>query len=753
MPPTVPKPKLKLAKLGELFERQGKKPLSDQSLPFELARAEIGEPFTFKKNSAPKLDFSVSAGGKAAILAFNNEDDVDPDGILRKKEGKRTEIGDLPPQIELSASGAWLKYGYEADIKGAQGVSLDQLGFAFDADKKLAVADYRRHDRSGIVFPAVLSDLAHPRFALRKKDILSLKADECLSMQFIGTVAAKVELKWADIFSSQFGNLATLLNTDDVIPIKVSSGLTISSSVSLKDDFIVAFSRVNRTRLRVALRKAKQRKASYSFESSVEVEFGDTKELQKALESVVEGVLGEPYARIEGILKKNALSKLSPAQRKILEKVLAQLGVDASIPNKLEELRERIADLKKKVQGTIERIAKEKITAGFKYEYSRISTHTSLLQATIPVSLLNNYHADLIKGRLETLLKALRDGKPGIKLETYLNRKTLATSKAWGFTLGIGSWSVYGKDRERIMRTVDENIHGQKKVAYHGLRSYEAKWIGEDFAWTLDFKADMESFSMGLDPTIPDYRFGLSLVWERRERLSEKVIRRLIDTASLWQVCSPKGFNTIFEKLRGSLGKRCDITVQMRIDDELFSKILPAMGSASQFDFCDGLGAAMPWMKDYKGRRILATRRTLYSPMWRYYFEHPTARVTDLAKTAAHHLRKVGYSDLYPLELEYSFREPFTFAGLVRLNGNTIVDIEGFIDGMRLLHDGVVNQRPDHGLIERAFGKIEGLGRQSHHIRALGVYANDLINQQSGMSGIERTLTVDNGADTYIFGM
>jgi hypothetical protein len=263
----------------------------------------------------------------------------------------------------------------------------------------------------------------------------------------------------------------------------------------------------------------------------------------------------------------------------------------------------------------------------------------------------------------------------------------------------------------------------------------------------------MPRYSAGPAPKLAEFELGLTLIWERREKLTDKALAVLLDAASLWRVAAPGSFPLLRERLAGSVDKECEIALQLRVDDGLFRRILPAMGTATLADFAAPLGAAMPWMEDYPGRATVTLRRQLYAPWWAYYFSHPTVNQASLATAAANHFRwDTDYPDLYSLELNYSVREPFTLAGLVRLNGNTIVDIEKFNEGMATLADGVAADRHDNGLIEAVFAKIKNLGKQSHHVRALGFYLNERIAAAGGVAGIERTLTVDDGDDVHVFG-
>ena len=707
----------------------------------------------------------VRAGISGQVSAFNSADDKDPDGILvARNDGEADDEEpeeitlDIPAQVSLDPRHAWMKYAFDADISGGVSGNLKNLGFSFSADKKLRIADYRRHSRDGIFLPTILSDLRHARLALRIDDVMKLKTHEALLMQSIGEIRTNVTLSWADVFTSQFGNLGILLNTDDVIPLKFSAGMSLSASVGFTDDFIVAFSRPEEGSIRIAVRKAKQRQTDYSFETSVRVTL-PFQAVEAALENVVEGVLGMPLGQAWQLLEGDAPNLLTDPKVGILLKLLPKLGL-RPVADTLKELKEAIkeakkalADFEERVKKAVEEIAHEKITAGFKFEYGRLDTSATMLQAVMRDQDLGTYHRQLIRRDITPLLNAIQTETPGIEPESYLNRKSVKVERAWGFTLGFGRWSMFGRSTEAVTRTEDRNIDGDKKYLYHGRRGYRSR-LGEEVTWMIDFRADMERFSAYQAPRMSEYRFGLTLVWERSGRMSREKIKEMLDHAVLWKVCSARSVSMMTEKLAPCVGKKCDLVLQVRVDDDLFRAILPSLAQATSSDLSDALGAAMSWMRHYPSKQSVTSRRLHYGPLWRAYFRHPAASSNDLRATAVDYLRKDMDEDLLAdLEDRVQHPDPFTFTGLAHLNDRTIVDVEKFNAGMAQLSDGIDRDLPDNGLIAEVYKKIRYLGKHSHHVRALGYYVGELAEARNAWADLECILRVDSGDDTFVFGM
>ncbi len=741
--------------LGELFREHGGKRLED--LPQDLISADLRTPFGFTRGESPEVTVSVRAGASGTVSVFNDVDSEDPDGILAPA-GEEDLERLLQPQIELDDSSVWMKYALVAELGAGVGVSLEQLGFSFDIDKKLRLTDYRRHARDNIAIGTVLSDLSSPRFALSTDHVIDLRSGECLTMQFVGTIAVGIEISWSDIFASQFGNLGALFGSDEVIPLKLSAGLTVSAAVSVEDDFLVAFSRSDRDRIRVAVRKAKRRRSNLALDASIKVTFSNPAQVEEALHAIVEGAIGAPYGEIREVLS-GTIDRLSSKETRLLLLLLKALGMDPSVPDGVNELRgvleavdQRLDEIEARLDETIRAIASQKISVGFRYEYNRISTRASLLQATLVDEQLRAHHPDLIRGEVGGLLAAIQEGRAGIELESYLRRDRLGTARSWGFTLGIGPWSVYGRSREEVTRTVDVNENGRRRIAYNGLRSFSGKWFKESFEWSIDFRADMLRFAAGDSPKMSEFELGLALTWERRERLTEKAISKLLDAGAVWGVCSPSSYQVLRESLLASLDKECDITVQMRIDNETLRAILPRLGGAALTDLASAYGAAMPWMKDYPGRRDVNLRRALYEPLWRSYFENPDQRPDQLAARAVRHFerQRLPAKKLRVVEAQYEVRRWATFAGLAKMNSKMIADLEGFNAGMAELAAAVAEDRASSGVIETVFGRIKDVGKQSHNVRALGAYLAEVVADEAGNTRIERSVSVATRDEVHV---
>jgi hypothetical protein len=86
--------------------------------------------------------------------------------------------------------------------------------------------------------------------------------------------------------------------------------------------------------------------------------------------------------------------------------------------------------------------------------------------------------------------------------------------------------------------------------------------------------------------------------------------------------------------------------------------------------------------------------------------------------------------------------DPFSFAGLVRLNGDTAADCTAFARGARFLQSNIDSGAKNLSTIDKAVGEMNDLWTQSHHVRAVGVLVLDLAERAGQLQDVTRTMTI-----------
>ena len=186
------------------------------------------------------------------------------------------------------------------------------------------------------------------------------------------------------------------------------------------------------------------------------------------------------------------------------------------IPEAITKLKNRIKDLKERAAGVVKTVARAKLEGGFAYEYRRVSTEAVIFQARLTQAGLQTHHPALVWGRLDGALAATSD----VTIESYLNEKSVKRSESWGFTLGLHKWKISGSDNKSLASVERTSLEGVQR-SYIGSRGYEAKWIGRDWSWEVDFNADMPAFSAS--PRVSEFGFGVSEPGRRSSAVEESL--------------------------------------------------------------------------------------------------------------------------------------------------------------------------------------------------------------------------------------
>jgi hypothetical protein len=743
---------LKLAEETKLFLLLSPSPLGAATVDSTPVDASLEPNLSF----GPFRELRLNLRTSLAIQALNGPEDRDEDGIAAgeppEEASEEGGFASLPPQLLLTTDGcAWLKYRLEAGLKAGGTASVSSLDFEFASESRAVLGDYRAHARSETVIEAVKADLAKgPRFAFSLDDVKSLGPGDTLAVRLQGRLKASATVSFSDVFSTHLGELLSLTNVKTAVALKVTAAASLAGTVSVVDDFVVAFTGLDSGEVRVALRKAKQRDIALCGKAGIEVAFEDRGAIRKLIDSYVSGIVGGPLDRIEAVLARADPARLSPQERLLVDPLLDRFGLRRAADG-LARLRDLVAGFRERADDVVRRVAMAKIQAGFAYEYDRVSTETVLFQASLTAAGLDSHHRHLVWGRLDG---ALADASGDVTLERYLGERTSKRTRSWGFTLGLDKWKIAGLDTNRLLSVVRQDSRRRLRTAYVGSRGYAAAWIGRDWSWEVDFNAEMPSFSAAEKARVSEFDFSLSLVWHQDGRLSADDVEHLIDSARLWRVLDDAGALEARTALLEAVGRPCEAAVQVLVGRGVFRAILPEVADeASAATHLPGaLASAMPWWS--KVREFTPEqRRAAYEDLWDFYLNRGGASrsVRDLVKVATRTLgQRARFRGL--AKREEDFRSPFTFAGLVELNRGTLEDARRFTRGFDHLRTAIQAGEFDDGArIPAVFGDLTAFWGQSHHVRAVGAYLLGAAARRGVLGDTKRSLTVaPDGLDTIV---
>lgn len=771
-------------------------PLGELPLP-EIVSAEAvydGNP------TLGEITFSFDASAKGAILVCNDEgDEEEDDGVLGPADADETDDA-RSPALTFSPEHAWLKYRFEGSAQGAATAEFAPGGVAIkpkvEARKGVVFAYYRRHGPEEIAAEAVVRDAVSLRAAFDADDALALEEGDALLYRVYGRLSVGLTLKWSDVFTASLRRLSDLLpQGSGLLAIKADAGAEVSFNVGVRDDFRLVFTKggpvgeIAET-VRVSVFKSKAREVGLKADLGVTVEFADPQAVERQLASVYEALAGPLVGNVDKLLEQfdrfTTFQDLPAELQMAANLLMIRLGLNPQL-NKLNELRLKWEELKGKVPGIIEQVAQTKVALTFTYEYLRVSTDQTLLRADLDPETFRRFHPDLMVCRLKGLTEWLRDEAPADALKRYLRRKALKVSKAWGFGLGISPWGVKvgGTDRLETTRVIQENVEGAQRIAYDGMRGYEALWMDDKVTFAADFKADMSEFK--LPPLTCHFDYGLSFKWEWEEKsLGREEFMKMLDHARLWSLVKPtRADEEVLREVESGFGSPANVRMELTLDKGALVEVLPLLldppappfntpKGYEEFDAkaklktwgAESLAAAMPYMKMFAARRDPTTRQHLYAPLWRRYFKEPSLSFSDYRQIARDNIPNLV--DQLKLNLDnkqglaaHEFVEAqkrSTFAGMIELQKGPGESASGIHDNWLRFARGLgtleAASRPGncepYKLIEQSFDDLSSFFTQSLYLRAVGFYIGEVGRLTGKSRHLKRTFAVTYGDEETI---
>lgn len=740
----------KLASLDELKGLLLDTPLQDSQIRTTLGTVTVEQPISLGLEA---LTFVLDGGTSASIEAFNSPGDVDADGVVGDKP-KEEDVTKLSPPLLLGQD-AWLKYGASLRAKAQPGVTMPFLSASASGEVSLFVADYHRHELTEKLKEALDKDRRALRLPMVLDHVLKLQPKEALSFQARTRLETSVSLQWADVVTSNLNALSRLLPAGTLLGLTLNAGATVTGSLTVSDDFILTFSREQAGEVVVSVQKGAVKGSKLAAQVGVSVELASTDVVDAALNALV-GLPG--LKQFEALVDKLSNAQLDEAEKNLLRVVLDRLGLsgyeaDASSIKKAWE------DQKAKARDALTTLAAQKIAAGFQYEYSRLSDEQTLLRLALPDDQLRRFHTPLVLGRVSRVLEQVDPSS----VRSYFQQASRTLNEAWGFSLGFSKWQLLSSQSQKQLQRVTlygspDHVHGPKRYAYVGVRSYEGGFFQDRGGWSIDFKCDMPEFKT--EPTVQDFNFGLYLLLRRNGKLSDTELRQAIDEAIVWHVLDDADEEQVFQQVRNAAkGGSVEVRLEVKLADTLFRELASlAVAFAQPEFFAKALARAMPWDTS-RARADPEFRQSVYAPLWMAYLTEKAKDWTPqrAAQRAAWWLKQDRIAKGVGGEVAYweGTGRANTFADVLDKNsrladvggmyGGTYVRWQRLVASMAQLRDGL-QQGAAPTLIDRVFEDLEELWRVSFHVKAFGAMLLDVSRKSvSGLAAVERTLTVVTG--------
>ena len=688
--------------------------------------------------------FTAQAGAEVRIGVYNAPEDHDPAGILASAESAAmsAESEKIRPQLILDPENAWVRYAFDAHVRGRGGVSLERAGIHIEGDHRVTLLDYRRHRRDKLLVKAVLEDVKRPRVVTRYDDIRSLPEGEALAYQVRGGIQTRVEVNGADLMTAGVKELAAWVHSDEPIALRVDVGWSVWAQVSWVDDFVLVFTR-GKDGIRVALQKNASRSVNASARLAVSVELEDSETWVQAVESWKEQLVGAEIQKVDELLASTSLDEIraDTVQSELLDQIARRLGVVASTLENLDRLRARWAELKTRLNGWLTDWLRGRVETGFEHDYQRIQETDTLLAATLPEDVLEGLHEDLLRADLGSTLNWLRDHPKA--LERYLEKDRLAVSRAWGLALNVGSrWSWATGGEKKLEEITRRDLKGRSQVVFVGERAYEEKRPGGGRRWRADFRAAMPERSMYEPPHGPrahEMSLGLALSFQVTEKKGTRdELDALLDLGRLWGFLDADDLPEIGNSLNAGLkvpgsSKRKGFVAQLdlRLDHKAFLRFAQRVREMKASWIPEALAGALPHLAKLEARSSETRRRRLYAPVWVYYLglgapQRAALSRQELGRQAHLILRNLdGGKKAALFETEASGpKQNLSFVGQAFNHPMVQEDVSGFLKALERVSEiyapGAEGRHISTRVFRKVFDGLQGFQHQELYVRALG---------------------------------
>lgn len=692
------------------------KKLNDPTLEVKLPPMAIDEPMLIsEKFGKDRVNFTLGLNGKMGVSLFNSEGDEDPCEIF----GKEGAI------IPFRASSAWLKYEAECQIKLQGGLDVTSAGFHFDTNAGLKSYVYRIHEAGDTLEEAMVADVASLKTIFNKQHIKELKVDEAVGLEFAGALTASLMVSWADVWTTGFTSLTSLLDTAELVKIKAGAEASIKAKIQVNDGFRVQLIKKGNDKYWLRIKRSQSNTRSVAAALNIGVSIENPSVITEELESILDSVLGVSYSKLEKIASK-ASGEISKADLAILETVADRLGW--GLDDWLEKLKEEVEGLREKYLEKVKEVVASKVKAGFVYEYVRITERENVFSAVLNGEALDQFYGDILKANVSTLIDfSINNPDSNLLSEvTFLSVLIKKRERSWGFSLGLGKFIAADSHKVGI-EFVERKTEKGVQLSYKGQRQFEERLGQEKRRWRVDFNAAMPLVSDFKNPFASQFLYSLYLNYEWHDpRLDKRGLIDFLDLCRIWNIINEGQFSSLNSELGETLKKAKSITYgcHCTYGPELFKTMVMALGNKTHVIdnlFYESLGAALPYWEDFSIRKSPQLRGASYAGAWKKFIEDPGA---DAREVVYHHLKTIDKS-LAKAEYNYKPNNLInfkSFAFLAKSNPQQLRRWSSFRKGISSLKEAIDPKAMSshHPVIGKAFESMEDLWYFSHHLKAFG---------------------------------
>lgn len=745
-------------------------PLSMADLLKEAQPLELGE-FSLDNGEDTGTQLSFGAEASASIQLFNSVDDDDSDDLLAS--------ADTNAIIPFDSNQPVIKYKVQLKAAGSVGTSAGDLEIGLEGDAMLEAMAYIRHNATDALGLALVSDIKNFPSVLSLDEVSAIANGSALALETEAKLAGALSFEFSDVFTAGLSGLTKLLHSDKLISVDVEKGLKIAADYSVQDTYQLVIVKDNTEGygFLVSVNKSKSSKLSASLAASIGIGFSEPEvfstalnnQLDKLVSELVE-ISDEHYDKAKLWLEANQdLAALSPEISTAIDQLIAYFEIE-DIPEKYQQLKDKLDAFKDKVKEAVTEEAKNKLKLSIGFEYNRIASSTTLIKARMKKEVLaqstangRSVFSNLVLFNPTPLVETARNADAQlIKVEDFLKNHMTKEESNWGISIGFGKFKIGGSDEVSKEFNIAENIDGDLKVSFNGVRGYEEVGTLGGFSdqWSVGFNPTMDDFAQGDDPKPKDFDNSFALRMQHHDKKfkgnnSEKGrLLALVDTAVCWGVVNEDKFDATFDSIWSTLTngkKKAPVTITLNLNftpkafelaSDQWWQLMSQPDLSLQF-LAKAMARALAYNSSFEARTTPAKREAAYASAWFGFLNGTLASDPyALAIEVEHHVQPMNN---VLAQYERDMRSG-SLASIVKGNPATKARWRTFNDGiLNYLNDYRINEYTDYrSEIRQTFNDIRAIWAQSFDVRTFGTYLNLLGSLDNEVTKhIEGNLTID----------
>jgi len=618
-------------------------------LKSDIAVVQVTQPF---KSRSKGFFYELGSNLSFRLELFNSETDKDSAHKVLGKTGSNTgsQTVSWKALVEPGKHGVWLKYTTSAGIKPAAKFDFGPV-LGIRGNQSLDHFYYHKHSRSQRLGVAVIQDMAAQKCAFCIDDVRTLNKSEALGFASAGNVQFSLTISWSDILASGASSLASLTDGSEAVEFRMSANARASFNLALKDDFKLVFVGLGNDTVRMGLRKSESSTFKVGTTLGVEARLGKSSAVTEILDTVLAGLLGVSLTEFRKAVKSLQnhvdLKTLPPVQREITQQMLERLNLADKVTS-TAALLSKLSQLEKQASKQILSIAVNKAKMSFANEYSQIQSDASIMEADLSVSSVKRLFDRLIAGRFEALLAESEKFPGEIRIRRFLNQKSLHIKHALGLSLGMGRWSISGKESTSFKLTSQKKADHSARHAITGSRQYSGTWLGSKWSTEAKFTAHMEDFKPAkVMVSVDDFSLGLSLIYTwNPSRTRKSKLCNMVDTSLLWGAGPEEDIDRLVEKLAtiipGNSSSQSKALLSLGNSEvRAFSRW---MAESPSRNIAEAMASAMPYWKLYPQTLEIRYRRQIYRRIWEQWLSDPFTTAAEASAYAYSVLRRYNTS-------------------------------------------------------------------------------------------------------------